>query len=529
MAPVVTRELRVTYGSTVVGGTSDYHLDSGDEGTDRLTIVKSYERTEVSFWVLTAGHATDLAFNTACAALETAFTTPRKRLLVEQGPLFAETLLDLNPTTGSGVVTGIEIRSEIAKVGSSHDTGRSRRYLVKITCGNPAAQTAVYDGEAGLRDFTYRVSFLPSRLRTITFSGTYTKLGANNARAQYLAQIATRAGAVMTALSFTGDVGEETWDIPNIEDSLLGFSLTYDELNLNQSLSLLDDPNVARQVLQVEVGHEAPGDLAGALRLAVVAVTYSAWLNADNVPSLPAWWASTGLPWVASYARTIAGGTGAALVASRPRFDAGKNFISASLVFLVPVGGNLIEAVMTTSDEDEKGRAIVPAWTKNPLSAYVYQGPRVFHRRTNLRARYLGTVNPPQLGGARRGAHMGDVFGFGGQLSLESPSLGIFALGTKLSLEFLGPDGSGGGGSEGSGPGGGPAAGQEGLVQLKERHDYTPLRLGLPGYQIDVTDVVEEKLFRLVVGMPQPSSRTTTGGGGSGGSTVARGARPAGA
>lgn len=124
---------------------------------------------------------------------------------------------------------------------------------------------------------------------------------------------------------------------------------------------------------------------------------------------------------------------------------------------------------------------------------------------------------------------MGDVFGFGGQLSLESPSLGIFALGTKLSLEFLGPDGSGGGGSEGSGPGGGPAAGQEGLVQLKERHDYTPLRLGLPGYQIDVTDVVEEKLFRLVVGMPQPSSRTTTGGGGSGGSTVARGARPAGA
>lgn len=521
MAPVVTRELRVTYGSTVVGGTSDYLLDAGDDGADRLRIDRTFELTAVEFYVLTADHATDAPFAAACAAIETAFTRPRQRLLIEQGVLAGtpSTLLDLNPAAASG----IDVTATCQKVGGPHDTGRSRRYRVRITSGNPANQTATIAGEAGLRDWRARIRYLPSRVAVLEVSGTYTKLGSNTAQQQYEAQIATRVAAITTAFSLTMDLADE--DVrPNLEGSLVEFSRTYEEVSLRQSLSVaLDDTNVARQRLKVTIAEEAPGDTgADVLRLVAVDVSYEAWIL-KTVTDLPGWWASTGLPWVVAHAQATAQATGMALVGKNVNLDQGMRLVQAQLRFLAATGGNVVSREVVTEDFDRKGKRFVPVWNGNPLAAYVFQGPREVYRTVQVAQRVLGNVTPPTFGNARRGAQPGGVFGIGAGLGLDfGGGAGAFGLGQSLSLEFLGPE-SGGGGGGGSG-GLGPAPGATAFEVIETRDRYIPRVLGLRGYQLPVTDIVRTTVERLVTGVA--SNAGAGGGGGGGGGTRAR---PAGA
>ena len=102
--PTVNRDLKITYGSTVVGGTTDYLIDG------KIRIDKSYNTTTVSFDVVVAGASSDANFASQCSTLEDAFRTPRDRLLIELG---SSTLLDLNPTAGASGNSGFDANPSI--------------------------------------------------------------------------------------------------------------------------------------------------------------------------------------------------------------------------------------------------------------------------------------------------------------------------------------------------------------------------------------------------------------------------------
>lgn len=518
MAPVVERELRITYGAFVVGGTSNYLLDAGDDGRDRIKIDRTFSQTVVEFYVLTADHATDAAFAAACTAIESAFTRPRLRLLVEQGDLSAtpSTLLDLNPATD----TGIDVEATCRKVGGDADTGRSRRYFVRVVSGSPANQTATIAGEAGLRSFRSSVRYLPSRLRVLEVSGTYTKLASNTAEQQYLAQIDTRVGAITDALTGEWDLTDERRQ-PNLEGSLVEFSRTYEELNLKQSLSALDDPNVARQQLRVAIAEEAPGDSGGdVLRLVAVDVAYEAWIN-KSVTDLRAWWTSTGLPWVVAHARATARASAVALVGRAVNYDDGRNLIQAQLRFLTATGGKVLSRTIVQEDRIKAGNRFVPVWNGDPEAAYVFPGPREVYRVEQVIERELG-ANPLPAAGGGRGARPGNVFGIfgiGQGLQLDFGGMGVFGIGSGISLEFLGPEGLGGGAAGGNSGSGGVPPGVSGYVLVESSDRRVVLTLGLPGATLDVTDVVKTSVKRRITGV-------AANGGGNGAQSGAGGSRP---
>ena len=86
--PAHTRTLSIVYGSTTVGGSTDYLIH------DKVRIERRYGVTIVSFTVAFGGESSDANFATTISTLETAFTTPRQRLRILQN---GSTLLDLNP------------------------------------------------------------------------------------------------------------------------------------------------------------------------------------------------------------------------------------------------------------------------------------------------------------------------------------------------------------------------------------------------------------------------------------------------
>lgn len=523
MPPLVPRELRVTYGSFVVGGASDYQLDAGDDGRDVLTISTSPTQRVVSFSVLTADHATDAAFVAACSAIESAFRDRRQRLLIQQGPLFASTMLDTNTDLGFEQ-TGLAVKS-----GSEQDTGRSRRYRVTITYGLPASHTVVFAGEAGLRDFSHVVTYLPSRVRTLLVTGTYTKLGSNSGTAQYQAQIDARVGAITTALTGGWKLTDETYKARDIAEAEVEFTRTYEEEVLTgvAVLHLPTSPDIARQRFTIRVGKIAPGDSSPAcLRLVDVVASYEAFLKKGTITDPMSWWRSTGRPHVLAQALAASGGSGGAIVGEDVTPSIHSLAISAVLVLKVATGGDLLEHQISTTDSDEKPVRITPVWDGNPTSAHVTPAPQVFLRTIVEESLVRGSVSPPALGGAggaRRGA-INPGGGLAGNVGAgASNALGIFGIGEKFSLDFGGAGSFLGNnlGSGGSGPGG--VAPGQGLVTIKSEETLIPVTYGLPGNQLSCTRRRRTTVARLVRAVGG-----STGGGGGGaasGGTQVRGAQ----
>src|SRR3990167_1060653 len=86
-APVVTRELSITYAGFTVGGTTAYHL----HGDPPYRQTDGYERYSIDFHVLVQ-EATEAAFAAACRAVEAAYRTPRGALVVALGSAALKTL-----------------------------------------------------------------------------------------------------------------------------------------------------------------------------------------------------------------------------------------------------------------------------------------------------------------------------------------------------------------------------------------------------------------------------------------------------
>lgn len=90
---------------------------------------------------------------------------------------------DYNPSSESGGNTGFLQAPNISKPSDPRDTGRSRFYTISVSMEMPADKP----GDDGRRVAQESVVYDSARARTVTFSGQYTALGANGALAQYSA------------------------------------------------------------------------------------------------------------------------------------------------------------------------------------------------------------------------------------------------------------------------------------------------------------------------------------------------------
>lgn len=510
----VAREIEITYGSFLVNVANKRYID----GYIRLDTSQDEAQLEFDFVIV---QATEADFVGEVAAVETAFSTPRKDLVITQG---SETLLSLSHTAN----TGFNAEPKIIKAEDIADTGRSRRYTVRITFGLPADARFVTSGR---RDSTVEVFFKPSRRRRVSISGIYTALSGNDAKAQYDAAIVAYVSLVTAFLggNFAPVPEEERYQYDD-QIKVLNFTQVFEEIIFEESLSALDDPAITKQSLRIARNKVRPGDClqrivpgSGASgtvdRFIEMQVTYEAWIDHTVTTDLTGKYDSTIRPFLLQQAFKVGGrGDIGALTQERPEFDLPDNRILCTMVVLVP-GGPILEKTCTTELGDDFGKVLVAVWADDPsgLTYYEYQGPRKFLQTLTETKRVLGRVQGVQGGGGRGGGAGGALFGFGAGFrgGLRQQNLGGFGiLGRNFRpgvvLNF--PAGAGGGGGAGRIEAGGDV-GQGEIPQgtepvlIDRRFTTQPLNLGSEDHRLDVTDVTVTEQRQFI-------RRLTAGGGG---------------
>lgn len=497
--PAVTRELALTYGAVSVGGSTDRLIDG------YIRIDKSYATASVSFdLVITA--ASDAAFASEISTIEAEFRKPFQDLGITQG---SSTLLELKPSND----TGLNTQPSISKSGDMKDTGRSRKYSIRIDCEMPADNSPT----VGLRESTVNVAFTPARKRRVTISGVVTAQGGTDARAKYNAIISTYTGSVLSALGGTFELGEEPTTTSDYQDKVISFTRVFDEIIYSEAGSV-DDVRIVRQSITIGRGQVGPGDTqdAGAVRLVNMSCSYDAWIDKDQTQDLAGVWASI-KHWIYSQIQAAFAAGAIAVMDSRPSYDYGENKISVSISAVGSTGSPIIEHRQTVQQSDVFGVVLVPAWTGNSLSKYEYQGPATKRRTTTVVQRLLGE------GGSAGGGGASYKFGIGGNAPIGG-GLGMFVnipgggshkfgiggnapIGGSLQLVVKLPGGGGGGAA-----GGGAAAPVMGLrwVQISRQESETPLTIGTDGRTINVIDkqttLVEEAYKPIKVSRGQAVS-----------------------
>lgn len=398
-------------------------------------------------------------FATRIGDVESTFRTPRLDLTVANG---VNTWLSLTHTTNTGFDSDPVIikREEIA------DTQLTRLYGVRINFGMPANNV----GTSGRRWSTVNVAFSPSRRRTVTISGAYTAIGGTLARAGYNAAIAAYATSVLSALGGTYELAEEPTTEINSTDRVINFTRIYDEIIFSQG-GATDSPSIVRQHLRIARRRDAPGDspgpAGGVRRLLTIDVTYSCWVDKDVTQALEALWDDTIRPWIVTTVRDRLSLASVAITMERPEWHYDDNQINASMTLVGGTDLGILQYTCTVEDDRLPGVVLVPVWFPDPLAKYDYQGPETWRRTITCIARVFGLFAPSSF----------------------SPRLGH------------------GGGFR--------------IMQHKIAH--TPVRLGLPPDEFDVTDINETVVIEF---FHKPTTATV---GGASNQTSASAGDPAGA
>ena len=364
----MARELTIQYGGFIISDATGRQVD----GIVQYT--KGFVTTEVEFKFVTA-KAVEADFKAEIDTIEDAFRTPRQDLTIVQG---AQTILSLS----HGSSTGFDAEPEIVKREDAGNTGRSRRYTVRIRFGMPANLGVT----ASRRDSRVSVEYLPSRRRKVTITATYTASGGTTARAQFNASIAAYATSVLTAIGGTYELVGEPVTEANDTNKVITGTRIYEELIYSQA-GAVDDTAIVQQVLVIERQSPAPGDTftgtgggAGttdgpqANRLRVLNCRFDCWIDKNVTQGLTAKWTAI-KPWVLTQISNTLGAAAVALVDERPSFDYTDNRITVQLTVLGAGSSNILERRISVETHKVEGVTLVPAWTSNALSKYKHQGP----------------------------------------------------------------------------------------------------------------------------------------------------------
>ena len=370
---VVTRELVITYGAYTVPNIDGHILleRSKDEGSLTFSFIVQAD--------------TEAAFVAAVVAAEAAFQKPYQAFSVVQG---GETLLD-------GSVADRDVLDPIAtieKQESVADTGRSRRYTVRIEFGLPADTGA--EPVSGMRDSSVEVSYTPERIRIVTLSGTFTGVGASSARTVYEAQIDGYAAGILTGLGITAvnsEIDSEPQVTSDLNDDTCTYTRVYRELIFSQAGSTLDDSDLVRQRLTITRRQEGPGDTLTAERLATLDLSYDVSVDKDQTTELRNKYAEI-RDWLLTQVQNTLDGGQFAVTMEEPRYDYDENRISVRWTVVgQPDGEIVIENRVTTEDDDDLGIEILPVWSGRATDAYTWNGPRVIIRSVRQSQKRVGT------------------------------------------------------------------------------------------------------------------------------------------
>jgi len=370
--PAVDRELAITYGSLSIGGSTDRLIDG------YVRIEKAFATSSVEFdFVISA--TSEAAFATEISTVESALRTPFKDLLIEQG---SSTILDLKPSTD----TGLNTQPVIMKSEDIKNTGRSRKYTVRIDCEMPADNAPT----SGIRESLVNVAYSPSRRRTVTISGVGTAIAGTDARAKYEAIIGTFCTSILTALGGTYELGEEPVTESDYEDKTIRFSRIYDELIYSQAGSG-DHASIVRQEIQITRSQVGPGDSKGSSqveRLVNLACTYSAWIDKTVTQDLRGTWSSI-KSWVYRQIQTTFASGSIAIIESSPSYDYDNNRITVTIQAVGSTGSLIIEYRETFKFSMISGIVLVPVWSGDMWDKYSYQGPRSIKKTTTINKRLI--------------------------------------------------------------------------------------------------------------------------------------------
>lgn len=394
----MARELAILYGNLMIGGSSvDYLLD----GWTRHSVAAPEAHSSIEFdCVVVAQSAATLS--ALCGAIERQFRTPRLPLSVTQSGV------KLIEASHASAVGGINTQPEIRKVGDVGDSGRSRRYSIRISYETPADTVPT----PGLRESSVNVEYDAARIRSVRISGAFTGVPSTpSARTRYNAAIAAHAAAVLSGLGITASelVGEPVSE-SDYDDKVLRFERRYTELIFGQGQdSPGDDPDIVAQSLTVarrEWSEEhspvsavaaasvgVAGGLSGAGQdaspLAVFDLQYEATISRGTDPyakyqSIRAWL-------VGQFSAVFSQGA-FALMSERPAVDRAANVLSVSMSAEGSVrGGSLVRRHSSRESRVSTGVVFRGAWTGDPLSHYTYRGFETHLTVSTVSARYLLT------------------------------------------------------------------------------------------------------------------------------------------
>jgi hypothetical protein len=391
-----TRDLKITYGTLVLGGTSaSYYLDA----PIRFAIGPDMAMVEADVVVVGTSES---AFRTACVNLETAFKTPRQFLEVKFGSAVHETFDHTN-----GVNTGFNQSPSIAKIGSDEDTGRSRRYHVSVAVQLPADAYTDSGGAStdARRNATVTLYTSDSGRRRCSITGQYTAsaTSGNGARAQYNAKITTYITAITTA--FTG-VWEVIFD-PQVstddQDKVCNFSLVLEEVIFRQSDVATDDATLRRPHLTITRSQDTSGDSVifglKPQRFQRVSIDYSASVDKAVTQDLKGTYASLVRPYLVTLAQQAADTANGFIESEMPTFDPVENRLAVRMAFVSYPGGTLLAARVTTDESYSTGITLMAVWSKqrDRLKKRRFDGPGALTRTVTAVVTEVGTPGSPSI------------------------------------------------------------------------------------------------------------------------------------
>ncbi|NIM22249.1 MAG: hypothetical protein GTN64_07530, partial [Candidatus Latescibacteria bacterium] len=164
---------------------------------------------------------------------------------------------------------------------------------------------------------------------------------------------------------------------PDGEGKNVVFRRVYDRIIFDQTLSLLNDPAIIRQQLLIRRNRVGPGDSTTLKRLVQITVQYETAIDHNETTDLEGKWKNTIKPFIIKQIKNILGTIKGALIDEEPEFDLHENRIAATMQFagLDTGSSGFLEFTLTTEERSESGLTLVPVWSGNALSKYVFPGP----------------------------------------------------------------------------------------------------------------------------------------------------------
>lgn len=367
MASYLGREVRITYGTLVIGATEDL------QPTGQVEITKADNSFLVTFsFVYSVAGLADpgAAFEAKLAEIDAALRDREQALEIVYGPLLDRNLLTFPVPATDTQDTALNLRCEWSRGNYNVTTNRSVRYDVRISGGLPPSDAA----RAGRREFDQNVVYDSSRRLNVIFSGEWTRVGSTGASAGYLAGI---AGLVTPYLStnFPGRVFEKVEEDyqPDESDDVCTYRVVYREILVAQTgagTGLLDDPDFVDQTLVITRSRrEGAGPFGDAEPLVALTAILTTKVDREQnslgnvgIPNLDGLVENKILPAVVEALQEAVGGQSVAVVSVAPDFDPTSNQLRVAVEAVSRPGGNLLERTLVTQDNSQSNTVLRKAY-----------------------------------------------------------------------------------------------------------------------------------------------------------------------